>query len=277
MSIASLSEVAKALPSNIDRTRSGQINALIRLSSGSNSARASSDVAAITEALGLQSEVSGLRAASVNVAQASSLLEVADGGLDEIQQGLDQLNSLATQANSGSLNDSQRADLQKQATQIVQQLQDTAEQTKFGSIHLLDGSFSQSAGFGNSVGSNTPDQIGLHVGDYRTPILFAKIPAIDLTSQQGAAEALDTIAKATAKTTSGRAGVGALQQRFNIASASLESAIQNQEAARSTLEDSDIPTDSIFNALSAVQSQSGVALLAQSNKLKAGVLDLLSH
>ena len=75
--------------------------------------------------------------------------------------------------------------------------------------------------------------------------------------------------------TSVRADVGALQSRFDFAAANVESSIQNQDAARGVLLDTDVAAESTAYATSQVQLQAGIAVLAQANLLPQNLLKLI--
>jgi flagellin len=72
-----------------------------------------------------------------------------------------------------------------------------------------------------------------------------------------------------------RANVGAAQNRLDFASDNLSIAIENAEAARSTLLDLDIASEMTNFTSKQVLMQSGVAMLAQANQLPANLLRLL--
>ncbi len=120
-------------------------NSFSALASGNRLTQASTDIAALSVATGLQSEVSTLRSAANNIAQASSFLQVADGGLQQTGAILDRLAALATQANSGALSDSARKGLNTEFQGLVQELDRIAGNTNFNNVNLLDGSLSNNS------------------------------------------------------------------------------------------------------------------------------------
>nr|AEQ20364.1 flagellin [uncultured bacterium CSL1] len=113
-----------------------------RLSSGNRLFRIGDDVAAFSVATRLQAQISGLKQAAQNTAQADSLLQVASGGLTQIRDILDSMTALATQSNSGGLTDTDRSFLQTQFAEYVEEIDRIAGNTSFGDLALLDGSFS---------------------------------------------------------------------------------------------------------------------------------------
>ena len=72
-----------------------------------------------------------------------------------------------------------------------------------------------------------------------------------------------------------RANVGALQSRFNFASANIESSIQNQDAARGVLLDTDVAAESTAYATNQVKLQAGISVLAQANQQLQSLLKLI--
>ena len=276
MSIAALSDLAKALPTSIDRSRSSQIGNLIKVSANNRTA-ASSDIAHFTQAAGLQSESLSLRNASLNIAQAGSLIDVADEGLNTLQQGFSQLEQLASRAQQPDVTNAERKELQQKADIILASLKSVTEETQFNQTTLLDGSlsFESEQGARLLLGDTNADALNLQLGDFR-PATLLENRTIDFSTAESARESGSALGDASRIVVTGRYGVQALQQRFDIASAALESAIQNQEAARSTLSEADFEGNDTLDILSVIQAQSGVAMLAQSNKLQPGVLDLLN-
>ncbi len=113
-----------------------------RLSSGNRIVKASDDVAALSAGTLLRTTVSTLRAAQVNTALGSSLLQVADGGLSQINEILQRQKYLATQATSGSLSSTERALLNQEFQGLVSEIDRLASNTKFNQVSLLSGALS---------------------------------------------------------------------------------------------------------------------------------------
>lgn len=123
----------------------GLRNSISALSSGNRLVQASTDVAAMSVATGMQSQITGLRRAAMNVSQASSFLEVADGGLQQSQLIVDRMTALATQANSGALSDSARRGLNIEFQSLREELDRISGNTNFNGVNLLDGTLSRTS------------------------------------------------------------------------------------------------------------------------------------
>ena len=90
-----------------------------------------------------------------------------------------------------------------------------------------------------------------------------------------AESALEAVSSAVDSLNAFRADVGAAQNRLEFASSNLSVAIENAEAARSTLLDLDIAAEMTHFTSKQVLMQSGVAMLAQANQMPQNLLRLL--
>ena len=113
-----------------------------RLASGLQINRAADDAAGLAIAEGLRADIIGAQAETGNIQNALSLTQTAEGGLGETTGGLQRLRELALQASSGTLSDDNRAALNAEAQQIIEQIDATAEGTEFNGINPLNGSVS---------------------------------------------------------------------------------------------------------------------------------------
>ncbi len=146
-----------------------------RLASGSRFARAGDDVAALSISTRQQSQLSSLRQSLVNSAQANSLLQVAYGGLSQVSDLLTNLKAVATQANSGTLTNTERTFLNQQFTNYLAEIDRIASTTSFGDVNLLDGSISNdnSLTTGNVSATNATGQLifNANIGAGQTVVL----------------------------------------------------------------------------------------------------------
>ncbi len=271
MTIGSLSGVGGLTQSQNIRTASSKLQAAISsIVSGSNG-----DTTTLSTATQLQSQVSTLRQASSNLAQASSITQVADGGSEQIQNVLIQLQSLAQQANSPTLNASTRSDLNQQFTALVSEINQLANNTSFGGQNLLDGSLSggSSLSIDGLLGSNSSGNDSLSISSLSASSLLPGSP--NILSADTAGQALSTVNNALSEITGVRATIGSFQQSLNFASANVDSAINNQEAASSTLSETDFASASTTKDEASILQNAAIALLAQGNKLSPALLQLV--
>lgn len=124
------------------------------------------------------------------------------------------------------------------------------------------------------VGVTVQDTLSVRIDKVTTGTLYGGLD-LDVLTQENAATAADTIDAAIKVVTEVRANVGALSSRFNFAAANIESSIQNQDAARGTLLDTDIADESTSYATNQVKLQAGISVLAQSNQQLQSLLKLI--
>lgn len=124
------------------------------------------------------------------------------------------------------------------------------------------------------IGAASTDTIGVKLSDISSGKLFNGA-TLDVSTINGAQAASNAVDKAIGYINSVRADVGALQSRLDFTAANLESSIQNQDAARGTLLDTDVAAESTDYATAQVQLQAGIAVLAQANLLPQNLLKLI--
>lgn len=155
--VNSLTELAQAgaISSTINNQGSRLSSLIQAASSGNRITRALDDIASLSAATSLSTEVSSLRAAALNVSQASSFLGVADGGINQIGGILDRLSALSVQANSGALSDSARQGLNAEFQGLLDEVNRIAGETNFNNVNLLDGSLSGDSSLQTDVSQAT--------------------------------------------------------------------------------------------------------------------------
>ncbi len=124
---------------NLTVSDSKASGSVAKLSSGSRVLAAKDDAAALAIGSRLRAEVAAQQQASVNAGQAVSLLQIADGALSEINNTLVRLKSLAVQAGSDQLGSTERALIDTEFQQLVQEVDRIAQDTEFNGQQLIAG------------------------------------------------------------------------------------------------------------------------------------------
>lgn len=124
------------------------------------------------------------------------------------------------------------------------------------------------------VGATSNDSIGVSIGSAKTNQIYDG-QTLNVSTQSAAQTASEVLDTAISTVTALRASVGALGARFNFASAALQSSVQNQDAARAQLLDTDIALESTAYATSQVKLQAGISVLAQANQQLQALLKLI--
>ncbi len=236
------------------------------LSSGNRLSTASVDVASMSISDGMNAEIASLKAASQNIAQESSMMQVAGGSTHQIGAKLDRMAGLSVQANSGALDDASRKAIDQEFQHLKADIDHLAKNTNFGGVKLLDGSFSSENSSSGEVGI---ENLGVEN-------LFAENQAVNLLSADNAEIALNVVKDALTKVTSANAYVGSVQSSLDYTAANIDVALQNTEAASASLSNTDIVSESTKNALLQVQREGIIAAQVQGNKLNGNILKLVS-
>lgn len=276
MSITSLTGIgASQQQQNIQRSSARLQAAIAELVSGKRSA--ASDVASFSIATQLQSEVSSLKQASGNLAQAASLAQVADGAAEQIGNALERMRDLGQKASSPTLNAETRKQINQEFQELSKEIDRLAETTNFNGQKLLDGSLSGNGALSLTKllgASDAIDSNALAVDGISSSALFNG-QSLNLSTAEGASSAVAVVGDALNKITSVRATLGSFQETVGFAAANIDSAVANQEAARSILQDADFIDSANDSVLASLQYNAGIALKAQTNNLSPNLLKLL--
>ncbi len=142
-----------------------------------------------------------------------------------------------------------------------------------------DITFTGSAGstFTFKVGTgivSTEDNLTFTVDGVTTSALSISATIISGATSSNANAAITAVANAIDTLNQSRSIVGAAQNRLSFAAQNLATAIENAEAARSTLLDLDVAAEITVFTSKQVLLQTGIAMLAQANQLPQNLLRL---
>jgi flagellin len=137
---------------NLTTTQNANLQALTRLSSGLRINSARDDAAGLAISTRFTAQVRGLSVAMRNAGDGISLAQTAEGALGAMTESLQRLRELALQAANATNSDSDRAALNAEAQQLIDEVTRISEQTNFNGRKLLDGSFQSSVQIGTNVG-----------------------------------------------------------------------------------------------------------------------------
>lgn len=114
---------------------------LEKLSSGYRINRAGDDAAGLAISEKMRAQIKGLEAATKNANDGISLVQTAEGALTEVHSMLNRMTYLATQSANGTYdNEVDRANLQKEVSSLLSEVDRISEATNYNGINLLDGS-----------------------------------------------------------------------------------------------------------------------------------------
>jgi flagellin len=159
---------------NLNTSQSSLAVSLQRLSSGLRINSAKDDAAGLAISQRFTTQINGLNQAARNANDAISLSQTAEGALGEIGNNLQRIRELAVQSSNATNTNADRAALQTEVTQLLNEIDRVANQTSFNGTKLIDGTFS---GAVFQVGANAGETITV------TSLTDANIVALGSVSQ----------------------------------------------------------------------------------------------
>ena len=250
---------------NLSSSKKSLEKVLEKLSSGKRINSGADDPAGLALANSLKSSAKGLEVANRNISSAQGALRTASGAVGQSIEQLQSLREVAVQAANGTLNSSDRANLQNQFQQGLQNLDDISSNTSFNGQNLVDGSFSTSVQTGAEAGQTT----NVSVGDVSSSALGVATQSV--STQEGAQDAIAAIDSALERAVSEQATIGATENALEYRENANAIAQENLEAARSQAEDTDFAEATSELSRQQFIQQAQVAVLQAQLKQQAAV------
>ena len=141
---------------NLNSSQNALAVSLQRLSSGLRINSAKDDAAGLAISERFTAQIRGLNQAARNANDGISLAQTAEGALSEVTNNLQRIRELAVQSSNATNSSTDRAALQTEVSQLLNEINRVADQTSFNGVKLLDGSFS---GAVFQVGANAGESI----------------------------------------------------------------------------------------------------------------------
>ena len=254
----------------LQQVQNKQESILEKLSSGKKINSAADGAAAQQIIDRLTTEVEGSRQAISNAYDGVSLTQVAEGGLSGITDDVNRIRELSVQSGNGLLTDADRSAIQAEVSQLQENISQTIEQTEFAGKPLL----SSDGDIDFQIGSGAGDKLGVQTQDIAAGL--DDILNVDLSTAQGAEDALAAADAATEFVGDARADLGATQNQFESAARNLSQADVNLSAARSRIQDTDYAQATSENAAAGILSQTSIAVQGIANQQQGQVLSLLN-
>lgn len=264
----------------------GEAKALEKLSSGMRINRASDDAAGLAVSEKMRSQVRGLRMATRNANDGISFIQATDGYLQATQDILQRMRELAVQAANGIYTDKDRANIQVEINQLIDEISRISSQADFNTINMLTGRFAAPTGT-NMVTASMWIHMGANM-DQRERLFIQTMTAealglkeattgvgISYSNIENANRNIAVLDKAIHLVSKQRADLGAYQNRLEHAVKGLMINTENQQSAESRVRDADMGEEAVTRTIQNILLQSSTAMLAQANVRSQLVLTLL--
>jgi flagellin len=257
--------------------------AIVTVDSGERVKNSSDDGASLAISESLLSDARAFRQGARNLQDGLSLINnITEGGLTVIANILIRTRELASQSSTGTIGDIERQTILLEFEAQKQEINRITNTNEFLGQKLLDGSLSSDA---------TGDDVIIHIGlDSRTENRInlnetlnlrattttgLGIEDLDISTADGAKEALVRLQEAVGDLSRASARVDATQNRLTRAIQDLSANIEHLTAAASTIRDADVAEEVTGLTKQLLLVQTSSAMLGQSNLIPEGVKLLL--
>ncbi len=255
--------------------------AMERLSTGSRINGAADDAAGLAISNKMTAQVRGLDQAVRNANDGISLIQTADGATKEITNMLQRMRELSVQAATDTNTADDRTALQSEVTALSEEITRIADNTQWNGMQIFKGTAASEVGTAGKaqlhVSANTGASAAIEInfGTQGMDATSLAVKAVDVTTQKGATDAIDSVDAALKLVDAERSTYGATMNRLNYAADNLTNVSQNTAASRSRIQDTDYAATTTELARTQIISQAATAMLAQANQAPQSVMSLL--
>ncbi len=269
---------------------SAELNSsLEKLSSGYRINKSADDAAGLAVSESLRAKTRGLNVAKRNANDGISMLQIAEGSMNEMSNILIRLRELTVQASSDTIGDKERGFLNREYTQLVDEVDRITKTAEFNNIKLFDtgdrSQFVLQVGVNGSAPEDNTDTISINLEGLKFSSedlnlgkeseIGPQVDGEDGPSRDEIAAKLSTIDDAIGRIASERATLGSVQSRLGSTINNLSISIENMSTAQSRIKDVDFAEESSTLAQANVMRSSSTAVLAQANQAPEMALQLL--
>ena len=285
MSLSILTNIsAMNTQQNLLKSSNAVAQSMQRLSSGLRINSAADDAAGYAISEGLTSQTNGLDQASRNTNDAVSMVQTASSSLNDVQNMLQRVRELAVQYDNGSNSSDDKTAIQDEVNQLTQEIDRQRTASTFNGINLLDGSagpgsngavtFQVGANDGNTLVATFNDiegSTGLGVTGFSWTNAASGGTVFNLSQSN----ALTNLTTAISNISSFAATLGAVQNRLQYTSDSINSTETNLSASNSQIKDVNMAQEMTNMTQEQILEQAGTAMLAQAQQQPSLILKLL--
>jgi len=244
----------------------------LRLGTGRRINSAGDDPAGMSISTKLDNRNRILQAVYNNIGTANNMLAVAEGGLLSINDILVQLGEKVIQASSDTLGSDERKAISVQLVSMINEIDDIAQQTRFGSTNILnsDDTLFFQTGERDATEFTTRSYTPVNLGMTN----LQGMTEDDIITNENYALYLDEIETAISEVSNGLTSIGSLMNRLTIKEGNIALTQSNTEAAYSRIRNADMAKEQLELTKMQILQQTATAMLAQANANSQSILTL---
>lgn len=287
----------------VAETTRNRIDSMAKLSSGERINKAADDAAGMAIANTMKADIRSLSQAKRNASDGISVLQTAEGGMAETTNMLIRLRELSIQAASDTIGTRERSFIQKEYSELKDEIDRISNSTEFNGTRLLIGD-GEHAPEGLMEGGN-PYPHEIQVGSTylpdadslseRNPINIIRLDMSDMATNTealgiGAANnsdgtsvdtkenAQNSIARldtALDQVANNRSYLGSMQSRLQSTVNNLSIVTENLNESKSRIVDTDFAEETAKQTTANILQQAGTSVLSTANSLPQIALNLI--
>ena len=225
----------------------------------------------------LRMEVRSLQMASRNVQDSTSLLQTMDGGMDTISNGLTRIKELMVQA-GGANTEEDRKVIQGEIDSMIDHITYTANNTEMNGVKLLSDKNKEGMGIDLLIGATSDDVVQIETHNLTASGLgLVNKDGTNKISTENTDEGLRRIESAVDKLNSARGKYGAVCNRMESTYDTMEDITGKVENAEATIVGADIALEMLQHSKNSILIESGLSMMAQTNKFPQDILQILQN
>jgi len=259
----------------INETRQIGERESVRLSSGDRISQAAYDPSGLAISETMRARSRSFQQATRNTNDGVSLLQIADGSLGEIHSLGARLKELAIQSATETYNDSDRANIEGEFSQLLNEVKRITKNTEFNGNKLLDGSSNQYDLQVGIDGDANSSRMSYDMKKVLSSFNNLSISGVSVASKGSAQASLSRLDTFIDKVSKGRAYLGSFQTRLNSAGNNLSIMDENIQASRSKIRDTDYANSTAERVKAQITQGAATTMLKQTNIAPENVLKLI--
>lgn len=202
-----------------------------KIASGKRINTAADDASGLAIANKLKKETNGLTVGASNIKDGIGVANVQDGALSTMQDSLQRIRELSLKSMNGLYTSSDKQMMQGEVDQLLKDIERTAVSTTYNDMKLLDGSMADM-----NIAAN-PDGSGMKIQMQNSTLQALGLDGYNITGKFDISKIDSAIEKVSSSRSSTGAATNAMQYAYNYNMGAAE----QLTAARSRIEDLDIP------------------------------------
>jgi flagellin len=245
-----------------------------KLSGGSRIVKAADDAAGLSIVSKSKANTRSKIMANRNTNNAISIVQVMEGRLNGMSSSLIRIRELAVAAASGTYSDKERAMHNKEARELLKEIDRVNNSTRFNGRNLFSGK-EESLDIQVDSGTSSDNRIKIDLNKmaHSTHALGVKDAMLD--TQLRAKLSLAKIDHAIKEVSSSVAFLGSVQKRFEHTMSKVGNDVLNNKDAESKVSDTDFASETAAKVKNTILESAQTSAISQANNLGRSYLKLL--